>query len=550
MKSNSIIVKIWLGVCSILLGYVVSMITFHFCSEMVLNEMTVTADARFPASRLSQSLLNGFQNHVKLYNDSVLLGDTGKIDEAKALGQIALGDLAALVLLLEKNHPELESITELQKKILAYEDEAVKTYTQMAEGESSDALISRASLLATRMKAIQEKLEKIDDMTSNELLVQLRNISAYLKEKTRVNQWLFVILLMLGVLLVHYIISSHVLKPLTEITRSAKEMEKGNFEGKIDYSSKDEMGLLADAFRAMAVSQRKKADLATAIARGDLTCHVNLDSDNDKLGKALAEMVDSLNTIILRINETSGQVVVKSQQMSDASQSLSDGAVRTASSLQQISSSIVDIEAKTKTTAENSTMANKLAEDARNAAELGNKNMSELVSSIADIQISSKSIVKIIKVIDDIAFQTNLLALNAAVEAARAGRHGKGFAVVADEVRNLAGRSAKAAHETADLISNTSSQIERGAQVASKTDDSLKAIVKSAVKMVDLSAEISSASAEQATSIAQIVTALEQIDSITQENAGNAEETASASQDLSGQAGDLQQQLSRFSCRA
>ncbi len=207
---------------------------------------------------------------------------------------------------------------------------------------------------------------------------------------------------------------------------------------------------------------------------------------------------------------------------------------------------MAEIASQTKTNAENAGQASGLASGVRTAAEGGNAKMEQMMSAMTDINDSSQQIAKIIKVIDEIAFQTNLLALNAAVEAARAGSHGKGFAVVADEVRNLAGRSAKAAKETAALIESSGGKVEHGLSVASQTLDSFKEIVSGIVKTTDVVAKIAAASNEQAQGVSQINVGLSQIDSVTQQNTANAEETAAASEELRGQSAELEQQLARF----
>lgn len=150
----------------------------------------------------------------------------------------------------------------------------------------------------------------------------------------------------------------------------------------------------------------------------------------------------------------------------------------------------------------------------RSASAVGRERMDEMINSMDDITTASDEIVKIIKVIDDIAFQSNLLALNAAVEAARAGQFGKGFAIVADEVRNLAGRSAHAAEEISELINDSAEIMNNGTSIAEQVAESFGEIEEGVKITAKLAEDIAVASKRQSDEIMDITSELTHVQEV------------------------------------
>jgi len=180
-----------------------------------------------------------------------------------------------------------------------------------------------------------------------------------------------------------------------------------------------------------------------------------------------------------------------------------------------------------------------LTAEARAAADAGALQIGVLTETMAQIQSTGSDVVKVNKIIDEIAFQTNILALNAAVEAARAGQAGLGFAVVADEVRRLASRCAEAACETSEKIQKSMTAGQQGVIVSAEVAAKLELITRNTQKLEKLVKSVALASEEQSAGIIEVNNAATQINRGIQSTAANAEESAHHAKQFASQAHSL-----------
>ncbi|MEM1315030.1 MAG: methyl-accepting chemotaxis protein, partial [Pseudomonadota bacterium] len=285
-----------------------------------------------------------------------------------------------------------------------------------------------------------------------------------------------------------------------------------------------------------------------ALALGDLSKRTG----GDNSGR-FAEVAGALDASIQRISDIARDIRGTESEMRASIEAVSSGAAdlsgRTesqASALEETSATVEEIGATIASNAEGAAAARDMTRQASQEAVQGREVVRSAVTSMGEIEESSRRIAEITAVIDSIAFQTNLLALNAAVEAARAGDAGKGFAVVASEVRTLAQRSSGAAKDIKDLIASSAAKVADGVQHVNATGQALEALENSMSSVSEAIEDIARASAEQATGMQEITSAISHLDEATQQNAGLAEDSAREAEALRARSDGLGELIAFF----
>ena len=236
----------------------------------------------------------------------------------------------------------------------------------------------------------------------------------------------------------------------------------------------------------------------------------------------------------------------------DVAQGAEELAGRTESQASSLEETAATMEELASTVRQSAQTVQQVQQESANSAALarhGGEAVAEISAVVQSIADSSKKMGQIIATIEGIAFQTNILALNAAVEAARAGEQGRGFAVVASEVRALAQRSATAAREIGELIRESGTHTQHGADKMESAGQTIAKVVQSVAHVNTLIHEMGVAAKEQALGISQVNDAVNDLDQVTQQNAALVEESAAAAQAMSQNTGFLGRTLAVFRLR-
>lgn len=353
-------------------------------------------------------------------------------------------------------------------------------------------------------------------------------------------------------------LSKSIAAPMEECARRLKLLAKGDLESPVaEIDAKDETGMLGKATAEIVDTIRGIITDVTEglgnIGNGNLTAdtkHPQLYiGDYKALADGMYLIMERLSETMTQISQASEQVNAGASQVSDGAQALSQGATEQASTVEKLSGTLTETSKKIEQNAVYASDARGEVEKVGKEIAMSNDDMKEMIGAMGQISEKSNEISKIIKTIDDIAFQTNILALNAAVEAARAGAAGKGFAVVADEVRNLASKSAEAAKTTENLIEETVTAVEKGSQIVQETAKSMETVVGGAKSITSVIDQIAVESRTQADAIKQVQVEVEQISDVIQTNAATSEQSAAASEELNAQAQNMKQLVSKFQLR-
>lgn len=383
---------------------------------------------------------------------------------------------------------------------------------------------------------LRDILDKSGEAVISGFEVIEKQLAADIRTKMTIT-FIAVAIVLIIAMIFSYLIPKKLTNDINYLVKRINEIASGDGDltARIDVSSKDEFGNLAQAFNVFVANLQDliKNILSQVANLSNLTASlsdasVHTKEINNKLNLSTESIVSAVHEMTLA-NKEMAQVATNSASEADQTAGLADrGMAVVRTSNEKIAALI--------------------------------RNMDLVLNSSQELETNSNNIVTVLEVIRGVAEQTNLLALNAAIEAARAGEHGRGFAVVADEVRTLATRTQQSTNDIDEIIQKLQLSVSASAKAISEgkvnadetantfveADTVFHEIQQSSNRVNDMATQTAQATEEQTCVAEEISKNLHGLNQQTESASEVAETGEELSQEIRSFSDSMKQMMSRF----
>lgn len=352
-------------------------------------------------------------------------------------------DQSLLGNLISVKIPELRAILESTDESIGYDiagldiafvslDTIMSNLKALASDKKAEGL-SEINEVRAGLVPMYETLNQKLQANFDENMIQSRKIEEYILPAVII---LSVVSILFGILIA-FIVSSSIIKPIKQMTGQLKKVEKGDFKSRINSPMASEFSQMAKSVNIVLETREQILNDTLAVSEyiGKMRTELlgSFIQNKDLLKNMAAGMQELLDQFKPSPVEIADEIEIESVEMDAA-----------------VTQEAMDVTEKSK----------QAAQEAKDAILKASETVKDIAQQIEQLEGYSGRIEEITNTITQIAKRTNLLALNAAIEAAKAGDQGRGFAVLADEIRKLADASGNAAKGIKKQLSEIQERIQ------------------------------------------------------------------------------------------
>ncbi len=519
--------------------------------ESLSDDITILAEDRMPKVELANEIIDNINIIARVLRNIV-------IDSSKETQQAELPRLEKARATIGKNLDTLQKTSKSKEglaKVQALVDARtayVGTTDQYVELVKKGEIDKAKGMLLTSLRAVQSKYfaacEDVITFQNNLAKGTAKEAEADANRAETLIIVLMLVAFLVGAIAALLIIRS-ITGPVALTVRLAETMARGDLTCKLDVDQKDEIGVMAKSMNGTLGQLRSMI--------GEIITGINTLSTSSA---DLAAVSRQLSSSALETAQKSGTVATAAEEMSSNIHSVS-------AAMEQSSSNVGLVATATEEMTATVNEISHSAEKAREVSEKAVKQSQATSEKITALGESARKVGKVTETITEISEQTNLLALNATIEAARAGEAGKGFAVVANEIKELARQTAAATVDIKSQINDmqattnsTIGDIENISAVIAEINSVIggiaTAVVEQSAATNEIAGNISQAAqgivevnenvAQSTIVIAEITKNIAEINQEANQVGASSNQVQSSAQGLSELAGQLQELMKKF----